>query len=106
MPSQDLAKRGRDGPLREDARGELVQQRLERMVIGAVEQLDLHIHAPQEPGRKEAPEAAAHDHDAVALCRCAVTRCGRRPGARRLRVSALTSRVHHTPLRLGNARRR
>ena len=76
------------------------------MVIGAVEQLDLHIHAPQEPGRKEAPEAAAHDHDAVAMRRDGITHRRRRGRARRLNVPALASLVHHTHLRLGNARRR
>ena len=57
---------GRDLPFGEDARRHLVEQRLEEVVVGAVDDRDPDRLAAERPGGEEAAEAAADDHDVVA----------------------------------------
>jgi hypothetical protein len=64
----DAAQGRRDEPRRQDAGRDLVQQRLEQVVVGAVHHGDLDVVLlRQRPGDVEPPEPAAHDHDPVAL---------------------------------------
>ena len=65
MPAQHLAQRRRDGTLGENPRGQLVEQGLEGVVVGAVDERDLDGHAPQELGREQPAEATADDHHAM-----------------------------------------
>ena len=65
LPAQDAAQRRRDLGLGEDARRHLVEQRLEQVVVGAVDQRDLDRRAAQRARGGQAAEAAADDQDAV-----------------------------------------
>ena len=69
---QNITRRGRDLPFGEDSRGHLIEQGLEQMVVGATDQCDLNRIecAPERLGGKEAAEARANDHDAMACCAC------------------------------------
>jgi hypothetical protein len=50
---------------RERARRHLIEQRLKKMVVAAVDQGDLHRRPLQSAGCREATKAAAYDHHAV-----------------------------------------
>ena len=50
--AQHVADGRRDLPLREDAGGHLVQQRLEEVMVGAVDQRDPHRGPLQRPWRQ------------------------------------------------------
>ena len=63
--AQHVTDGRRDLALRKDAGGHLVQQRLEEVVVGPVDDGDPHRRPLQRPGREEAAEAAAHDDDVV-----------------------------------------
>ena len=69
--AQHVADRRGDLALGEDPGRDLVEQRLEEVVVGPVDDRDLDIGAAQRLGGEEAAEAAADDHHAVS------------PGARR-----------------------
>ena len=60
-----LRSAGRDLARREQAGGDLVEQRLEQVVVGAVDQRDLGPAAGQDLRRPDAAEAAADDHHAM-----------------------------------------
>src|SRR4029453_12189174 len=53
---EQLTQRGRDLPLRQDAGRALVEQRLEQVVLSAVDQGDLDRCPLQPPGREQAGE--------------------------------------------------
>ena len=61
VPAQDPANRRRDLALGEDPRRQLVEQRLEQVVVGAVDEGHVDLGTPQELGREEPAEAAADD---------------------------------------------
>ena len=65
---QDVAGRRRDLSCREDAGGDLVEQRLEEMVVRPVDERHLDRRVAEEPGREETAEAGADDHDSVRSC--------------------------------------
>ncbi len=66
---QDPAQRRRDLPLREDPRRDLVEQRLEEVVVDPVHQGDLNGRPAQVSGREQAAEASAHDHHSMGIRR-------------------------------------
>ena len=59
---EQFAQRQGDLALGQDAGRALVQQRLEQVVLGPVEQGHLDRRVPQRPRREQAGEAAADDH--------------------------------------------
>ena len=61
LPEQ-LAQRHRDLPLGQDAGRALVQQRLEQVMLGAVEQGHLDRRPAERPHREQPGEPAAHDY--------------------------------------------
>ena len=64
--AEHVPQRRRDLAGREDAGGHLVQQRLEEMVVPAVEQRHLdRADVTEEAARGQPAEAAAHDDDAM-----------------------------------------
>jgi hypothetical protein len=63
--AQDLADRRGHLALGEDAGRDLVEQRLEEVVGGAVDQRHVHIGVPQGLGGEEAAESRADDDDPV-----------------------------------------
>ncbi len=67
--AQDPADRGRDLSLGEDSGRELVQQRLEQVIVDAVDQGHLHRSPLEEPCGEEAAEATAHNDHAMS-CFC------------------------------------
>ena len=62
LPAEYAADRRRDLALREDPGRELIEQRLEQMVVGAVYERHLDRSAAQESRREQPAEAAADDH--------------------------------------------
>ena len=62
---QHVADGGRDLTLREDAGGHLVEQRLEQVVVGPVDEGDPHGRALEGAGGEQAAEAAPDDDDVV-----------------------------------------
>ena len=54
-----------DLPRREHAGGDLVEQRLEEVVVAAVDQRDVHRHVGESPDGQEAAEAPADDDHLV-----------------------------------------
>ena len=65
LTAKDVADRRGDLALREDARGHLVEQRLEQVVVDPVDQGHLDWGAPQEACGEEPTEAASDDDDPV-----------------------------------------
>ena len=63
---EDPADRRRDVARVERGGRDLVEQRLEQVMVAAVDQGDIHRRPAKSPGRLEAREAAAEDHDARA----------------------------------------
>ena len=64
-PAQDVPQRRRDLTGREDAGRDLVQQRLEQVVVAAVDQRDVDRQLSEEAARRQPAEAAADDDDAM-----------------------------------------
>ena len=62
---QDVSRRRGDLPFGEDAGRDLVEQRLEEVVVRAVDQAHVHRRAPQEARREETAEARPDDDDPV-----------------------------------------
>ena len=60
--AQQVAQRGGDLPLGEDSRRALVEQRLEQVMRGPVDQGDLDRGPAQRPDREQAGEPASDDH--------------------------------------------
>src|SRR5215467_15645689 len=67
MFSEQRTQRGGDLPLRQDAGRALVQQRLEQVMLGPVDEGHLQ-RLLQPPGREQAGESAADDHHPGAGC--------------------------------------
>ena len=65
VAGKHAAQRRRDLALGEDAGRHLVEQRLEQVVVGAVDERDLDRRALQRLGRVEPAEATADDDDAM-----------------------------------------
>ena len=82
-PAQDVPQRRRDLTGREDAGRDLVQQRLEQVVVAPVDQRDVDRQLSEEPARRQATEAAADDDDAMP----GVARRARREPADRVRCA-------------------
>ena len=71
MVTQHIADGRGDLTLREDPRGHLVEQGLEQMMIGAIDQSDPDRYPAQRLGGKQSAEPAADDHHVVAgVFRC------------------------------------
>jgi hypothetical protein len=65
-PAKEAAQRGRDLAGREDPRRDLVEEGLEEVVVGAVDERDVDREPAQGLRRPQAAEAAADDDDALA----------------------------------------
>jgi hypothetical protein len=65
---EDVAQRRRDLPLGQDPGGHLVEQRLEQVVLRAVDERDRGVAAAQRPCREEPAEAAPDDDDPMPWC--------------------------------------
>ena len=63
LVAQDPANRRRDVARRQRRRRHLIQQRLEEMVVVAIEQRDADVRARERARRVEPAESAADDHD-------------------------------------------
>ena len=73
LVAQDVAQRRGDVTGREPGRGHLVEQRLEQVVVGAVDQGDVDRRLGQRPRRPQASKAATDDDDVRAAgLRCSV----------------------------------
>ena len=64
LPPQDPPDRHGDVARVQRRRGDLVEQRLEQMVVAAIDDRQVHRGAPERPGGVEAAESAAEDDDA------------------------------------------
>jgi hypothetical protein len=64
LAPQDAADRLRDVGWRKGGRRDLVEKRLEQMVVAPVDQGDLHLLLAERHGRAEAAESRADDHHA------------------------------------------
>ena len=82
-----------DLPLRKDARGHLIEQWLEEVVVGAIDQGDAHRCPAQRLGRKQAPEATPDDHHMVA----GVVRSGIHGDRSRANCSSKANPLYETP---------
>ena len=89
QPPQHVPQRRRDVAGRKHAGRDLVEQRLEQMVIAPIDERHVDIGVAEQPGRGKTAEAAAHNDDlmhAFPIPRCVrCARCERTPG-RRLRA--------------------
>jgi hypothetical protein len=65
--AQHLADRRRDLALGQDPGRDLIEQRLEQVVRGAVDQRDLDRRVPQRPGREQPAEPRPDDHHTMHL---------------------------------------
>jgi hypothetical protein len=72
LRAEDVANRRRDLALGQDAGRHLVEQRLEEVMVGAVDDGDLDLRVPQRPGREQSAEAAAHDRHPMPAARPSV----------------------------------
>ena len=63
LPPQDPADRRGDVPRRQRRHRDLIQQRLEDMMVAPIDQRDPHRRAAQRPRGIQAAETAADDHD-------------------------------------------
>jgi hypothetical protein len=64
LPREDVADRPGDGGRRQARGGDLVEERREQVVVGAVYDRELDRRAAQRPRRPQPAEAASYDHDA------------------------------------------
>jgi hypothetical protein len=62
---EDVTDRRRDLALAQNPDHHLVEQGLEEVMVSPVDHRDLDLPAPQRPGGKQAPEAAAHDRHPI-----------------------------------------
>ena len=62
---QRLTQRDRDLTLGENSGRDVIEQRLEQVMVAPVEQDDVDRLPPQEPAGRQAAEATAHDDDAM-----------------------------------------
>ena len=65
LAAEDLADGGRDLTLGQNAGRQLVQERLEQVMVGPVDEGDIDIRSPQGLGGEQPAKAAAHDRDAM-----------------------------------------
>jgi hypothetical protein len=63
LPAQEMAQRRRDIRRRESCRRNLVQQRLEEMMVRAIDERDADICARKRARRPQAAETTAENHD-------------------------------------------
>ena len=75
LAAQDAADRRRDLRRRQAGRRDLVQQRLERVVVLAVDEREIDVLAREPARRLEAGEAAADDDDVLARGHVAHSTC-------------------------------
>ena len=73
--AEHRAQRRRDLPRRQDAGRDLVEQRLEQMLVVLVDQRDLDRLVLERLDGADAAEAAADDDDAVTVAEVGVVRC-------------------------------
>jgi hypothetical protein len=83
LVTQHFPERRRDVSLRQDARRHLVEQRLEQVVVRAVNDRDVHRSRPQCAGGEQPTEPGPDDHDTVSRWPRAVRGSGRACGPRR-----------------------
>ena len=88
LTSEDLSGRGRDLALGQDARGYLVQQRLEQVMGGPVDQRDLDLGTLEGLRGEQTAEPGADDHHPVSTANLGVR------GAL-IEVGALSSALSH-----------
>ena len=67
--AQEIADRPGNFRGRQRGGGDLVKQRLEQMVVAAIDQRDADRRAGQAKRRLQPAETGTNDHDAMALCR-------------------------------------
>ena len=65
VPAQALAERYCNLTFGKNARRDVIQQRLEQMVVAAIEQHDVDRLSAEEAARGQPAEATAHDDDAM-----------------------------------------
>ena len=65
LPPQHAPQRDRDVRRAQRGRRHLVEQRLEQMMVAAVDERDPHVRTAQRTSRVEAAEAATDDHDVL-----------------------------------------
>jgi hypothetical protein len=63
--AQDVSNRRGDVPLGENTGRHLVQERLEEVMVVAVDDGDVDVRASQRSCGEQAAEATTHDHDAM-----------------------------------------
>src|SRR5262249_62409292 len=64
LPSQDVANRRGDLPGAQDRRRDLIQERLEQVVVLPIDQDDPDIGVPERLRGGQAAETTPHDHEA------------------------------------------
>ena len=79
--AQHVPQRRRDLPGREDAGGDLVEQRLEQVVVPPVDQGDLDVELGEPPACRQPTESAPDHHDAVGHGASSSTAMRRRPAS-------------------------
>jgi len=62
LPAQDVAQRRGDVGRRQTRRRDLVEQRLEQMMVAAIDQRDAHLRAREIARGPQARESATDDH--------------------------------------------
>jgi hypothetical protein len=65
MPVEDLTYRNSDLALRQDAGGDVVQQRLEQVVVAPIEQGHIDRFSAKEAAGRQPTKASAHDDHAM-----------------------------------------
>ena len=63
----DAAQRRCDHALRQDPGGDLIEQRLKQVMVGAVDDRDVDVGVGQRLGHAEPPETAADHQDLMTL---------------------------------------
>ncbi len=94
LPAEDVAQRHRDVPRRQGSRGHLIAERLEQVVVVAVDQDDLRAGVTQRLDRLEPAEAAADHDNAVPGCRVVHRIKPTQSGSERSRLRRGVARVY------------
>jgi hypothetical protein len=72
LVTEDIANGRRDVALGENPRRELIEQRLEQVMVGPIDDCDIDIGGTPQPLRGEEPsETGSYDHHMVAPNPCA-----------------------------------
>ena len=101
LPAEDRAERGADFFRRQVAGADLVEQRLERVIVMAVDDRDVRVGAAQRPGRVQPGETAADDHNPRAGAHRPLSLSCRE---RRMPVSVLSTGTAVSDVEQGDAR--